>query len=1294
MTTARRIMAAAITLAVAATASASPFSVSRSNPTVAENFDSMWDAANGSASLTLPEGWVIDRNLTAPRTIGTWNSASPEVMYEGGVSLASNAKNGTWNFGSSSDPSDRAIGGLTTTVANGTRCISLMTSVRNDAQDPINGFNISYNIEKYRYGANSAGFAVQMYYSTDGENWISAGDNFRTLFAADAETIGAQTVPIAITSVAAKDLLADVAPGGVLYLAWNISVASGTSPDKAPGLALDDITVSARFANPNQHTLYIENASGKSGLSVYSTTTDFFGTAPGASSSLSKVVNGVRYTAWDMPDNSFDLYVCSGGGTYGPVTVDPSADAYYCLSPSGLTAITDPAVYTGWVDPNRKPFVASGYYLRGEINSWGADPEWEFSNEGNGSYVLYDKELSGAFKIADADWGSFNYGSNGSNAAYDTPYSLAGGTDANISCGGNTFVCKRIVLTLGSNGEAILLLEGDDSETDLTSVYMIGDFNSWNSMSTAGELKLDEADGLFKGRVTMKGGDNGLSAWRIYQRLGMGGSWGLSENATAATTRGNLEKGLTGNAAAIPATYDVTFSLSDGSYSFAKVESSPSVMTLNPANAVLTPQNPKSVKVLSLNNSLIHYNDQDFVFNDIARAMGTDASWTKHTNLGKPLSYHWEEGDGLAGDGTPGAKMMIRSEAWSHIILQEQSSLPRTKPETFRANVEQWIGYIRQYCPNPNAVIILPVNWAYSSDWDNFTAYNERFLDVYNDVASEFGAVVVPVARAYSDILDENGRDVASEMFSDDRHPTPKATYMAACMEYAAITGTDPINITYTPADLSAEEGATMRNYASKAYNSYTNTVNHLGGTINFRTRILDDFGIEYPTDGITYSVDGGGSISPQGQFVSDGSRGTFTVTATTADFVKTATVNVTDHATEVVTYPAIVLNVDNLSASQDFNGIGDAADATLPDTWRIDRQTVATRTLGTYATAQSQTTYAGGVSLPSNAKNGLWNFGTDDSADRAIGGITTGVANGTRAVNVYTHLLNDGRKKLENVTLTYDIEKYRKGNNAAGFAVQLYYSYDGRNWTSAGSDFYTFLPADNATEGYSSVPGETIPVSAVLPVNLEPGLDVYLAWNISVASGEAAQGAMALAIDNFKVNASVPEVPVCKHYIYVDNQTTWTALGLYAYGDSEFYGAWPGAEPIDKKDINGTRFQVFGLDTDKGNYNLIFNNWNNNKQLPDFPITADKDYYLKIDDNGVNELKDFTAGLLSVSADNTLGFSSNSILNPSRSEVSIFNINGMLVKVSEESEIDLNPIPAGIYVVNSGDTTLKFIKK
>lgn len=1157
------------------------FMLTATNNTVAENFDGMWDAPNQKATLTMPDGWRIDRQMSAPRSLSAYSSTATEVMYTGGVSLASNASNGTWNFGSSSTPSDRAVGGLSTTVSGGTRCVSVMTQLTNGGTEPINLLTISYDIEKYRKGDNEAGFTVQMYYSADGSTWKKAGDDFKTEFAKDDATIGAEVVPISTISVSDKQLNTAVAVGSSIYLAWNISVSSGTSPNKAMGLALDNINIVASFGTPQ---------------------------------------------------------------------VDP-----------------DP-------DPAYPPFVSSGIYLRGDVNGWGATTEWEFSKEAENTYVLHDKELSGAFKVADGSWSSAcNYGTNGTAIMMDTPYALVSGTNDNISCGGNTYECKRIVLTL-SGGSATLLLESDNDDTNLTSVYVIGDNNGWNYMDKSGELKLDEADQLFKGQVTLPASGDGMSHWRIYQRLGMVGPWGAQGGVptTGDVTSGTLEKGSTASISTEPGTYDFTFNLTTGAFTLMKQSTVISSVTMMPADVILVPQLPEKVKVLSLNNSLIDYNNQETMFNDIAAAMGKDAHWTKHTMLGKPLSAHWDEGDGLGADGKPSAKMLIRNEAWSHIILQEQSGLPRTDVEKFRSNVKQWIGYIREYCPNPNAIIIVPMNWAYSGDWTNFTDFNSKFYANYMDVARETGVTICPVGVAYQQVYNEKGADGIAPWFQDDRHPTDMSTYMAACMEYGLIFGENPQTITYHPTSVNDTDAAAMRGYASSALSSFTNIVDHTGATVRYSARTLDQFGmeIEAPAD-LEYSVSGGGTLDAQHAFKSNGTEGVYEVKAVNAKFNTTAALKVTHAETVVTVYPAIEMDADHLSVAENFNTMGTAADAAMPTAWRIDRQISGPRVVGMYAEAQDNTMYAGGTSLPSNAKNGIWNFGKDNDDDRAVGGISTGVTNGTRCVNVYAHFMNTGKKNIEKLNISYDVEKYRKGSNSAGFTVQMYYSMDGRKWTSAGSDFCTTFAADTETAGYAEIPGEVKSVNAVLNTTMQPGVDFYLAWNITVTSGDNCASAMALAIDNFQLTGQLPTIPASQHYIYVIDETGYETLGLYAWGTNlpELFGSWPGEASVGEKTIGSDTYQVFLLDTETDDtYNLIFNNWNNGSQVADYGITVNRDYYLRVTTTGVQEVTPTAISGVELRQETV--------------QNTVFDLQGRYVTQGEWGMVR-NQLQKGVYIVN-----------
>jgi hypothetical protein len=84
-----------------------------------------------------------------------------------------------------------------------------------------------------------------MYYSTDGTNWTSAGDNFKTSFAGDGDSNGFASAPGITVSVSNKTLSVSLDPGSSLYLAWNYSVTSGSTTSSAQALGIDDVTIVA-----------------------------------------------------------------------------------------------------------------------------------------------------------------------------------------------------------------------------------------------------------------------------------------------------------------------------------------------------------------------------------------------------------------------------------------------------------------------------------------------------------------------------------------------------------------------------------------------------------------------------------------------------------------------------------------------------------------------------------------------------------------------------------------------------------------------------------------------------------------------------------------------------------------------------------------------------------------------------------------------------------------------------------------------------------------------------------------
>jgi len=467
------------------------------------------------------------------------------------------------------------------------------------------------------------------------------------------------------------------------------------------------------------------------------------------------------------------------------------------------------------------------------------------------------------------------------------------------------------------------------------------------------------------------------------------------------------------------------------------------------------------VKVLSINNSLIDYNDQYLMFNNIATAMGKDATWTKHTNLGKTLAYHFNE-DPLI----PNAQAVVAGTAWTHIILQEQSSLPRTDFATFRSNVQTWVNYIHTNCPT--AMIILPINWAYSDD-ASFQTNNKTLIANFRSVAKEFALTLCPVAIAYGNYQLDHPGTLAADLYTDNRHPTQAATYLAACLEYAVIFGENPNTITWKPAALSETMANTMRAYAQEAYEGIERT---------------EPLPIE-PTPAV--SIKGG---------------------IYTEKFDTIGGEDVTE---------------TQIAASLDGKRSFDRA-TTLPLGWRVDNNTSAVRTVRSFASASEKTMYIGGQNLPSNARNGTWNFGLTGNTDRAVGGITSSIDGGARTVSVMAHLHNDANADITALTICYDIEKYRNGANTAGFTHQLFTSTDGENWTSAGNTFGRQYTKDDNTNGAEVVPISVTAVNGNLTCTFPKDGDFYLAWSVSPTSGTDCAKSMAFGIDNVVIVPTLSE--------------------------------------------------------------------------------------------------------------------------------------------------------------------------
>ena len=97
------------------------------------------------------------------------------------------------------------------------------------------------------------------------------------------------------------------------------------------------------------------------------------------------------------------------------------------------------------------------------------------------------------------------------------------------------------------------------------------------------------------------------------------------------------------------------------------------------------------------------------------------------------------------------------------------------------------------------------------------------------------------------------------------------------------------------------------------------------------------------------------------------------------------------------------------------------------------------------------------------------------------------------------------------------------------------------------------------------------------------------------------------LTADNVELLEDIPQ----SYYIYANDQTGWDDLALYAWGDAEIFGLWPGIEATGKSiTINDVEYKQFALPEDAAGkaVNLIFNeNVDGGAQAADLSVTIEE---------------------------------------------------------------------------------------
>lgn len=103
------------------------------------------------------------------------------------------------------------------------------------------------------------------------------------------------------------------------------------------------------------------------------------------------------------------------------------------------------------------------------------------------------------------------------------------------------------------------------------------------------------------------------------------------------------------------------------------------------------------------------------------------------------------------------------------------------------------------------------------------------------------------------------------------------------------------------------------------------------------------------------------------------------------------------------------------------------------------------------------------------------------------------------------------------------------------------------------------------------------------------------------------------------------PKIQHDGYVVYVIDETSWGGeLAMYAWGDAEAFGGWPGMLPTGQEVVADVIYTYFDLgEANTGlNLNLIFNNNGNGSQLADYNVTVNQNFFLRLTDDGVEPLE------------------------------------------------------------------------
>lgn len=189
---------------------------------------------------------------------------------------------------------------------------------------------------------------------------------------------------------------------------------------------------------------------------------------------------------------------------------------------------------------------------------------------------------------------------------------------------------------------------------------------------------------------------------------------------------------------------------------------------------------PTKLRVLFIGNSYTYFNNLPELLSQLSASANPAKPLEAEmvTRGGATLKMHWEEGKALKA---------LQQGKWDYVVLQEQSMLPISDPETMHQYARLFDAEIKK----AGAKTIFYLTWARQNQPENQAKLNDAYLHI----ARELKAMVAPVGITWANAFKADPKLVLH--VEDKSHPNPAGSYLAACVFYSLIYGKSPENLAH-----------------------------------------------------------------------------------------------------------------------------------------------------------------------------------------------------------------------------------------------------------------------------------------------------------------------------------------------------------------------------------------------------------------------------------------------------------------------------------------------------------------